>query len=301
MVHRRESMANRVIGVIGGSGLYDLPGLAEVAEVAVETPFGPPSDRLVTGRLGDTRMVFLPRHGRGHRVLPHEVNARANLFALKTLGVEWLLSISAVGSMREEIRPGDLVVVDQFLDRTNGRPSTFFGDGVVAHVGFADPVSPVLSDVVYRAASAAAAADGGRSTVHRGGTYVCINGPQFSTRAESESYRALGVSVIGMTAMPEAKLAREAEISYATLALATDYDCWHASEEAVTVEAVLAIVKHNAALARDVVRRTAELVPATRDCPAASALAGAVMTDPQLVSAETRRRLEPILGKYLPC
>jgi 5'-methylthioadenosine phosphorylase len=296
-------MANRAIGVIGGSGLYDLPGLEGVEEIAVETPFGAPSDRLICGRLGDQRLVFLARHGRGHRLLPHEVNSRANIYALKTLGVDWLLAVSAVGSMREDIRPGDLVVVDQYLDRTSGRPSTFFGDGIAAHVAFADPVSAVLADVVHRSACAALEAAGGasRGRVHRGGSYVCINGPQFSTRAESLAYRALGVAVIGMTAMPEAKLAREAEMSYATLALATDYDCWHDSEEAVTVDAVVAIVQQNAALARDVVARMVAAIPAERSCPTARALDGAIMTAPSAIGADVRRRLAPILGRVLGC
>jgi 5'-methylthioadenosine phosphorylase len=294
-------MANRVIGVIGGSGIYDLPGLAEVDEVAVETPFGAPSDRFVTGTLGDARLVFLARHGRGHRVLPHEVNSRANLFAMKQLGVEWLIALSAVGSMREDIRPGDLVVVDQYIDRTTGRPATFFGDGIAAHVAFADPVSGQLAGILGQAASDRVSARRQDERVHQGGTYVCINGPQFSTRAESLSYRALGVSVVGMTALPEAKLAREAEISYATLALATDYDCWHDSEEAVTVEAVVATMSKNAELAREVVARAVELIPAERTCTAKSALDGAIMTAPEAVSSELRRRLAPIIGKYLPC
>lgn len=287
------------VGVIGGSGLYDLPGLEGVVEVAVDTPFGAPSARPRRGKLGDVDVVFLARHGAGHRHLPHEINARANLFALKSLGVEWLISISAVGSMREEIRPGDLVVVDQFIDRTHGRPSTFFGDGIAAHVPFGDPVSAQLAEVVAGAAEAAVSAGAGTGLVHRGGTYVCINGPQFSTRAESLSYRQLGVSVIGMTAMPEAKLAREAEISYACLALATDYDCWHSSEEDVTVDQVVATVRKNVALARETVRRAVTQIPRERTCPARRALDGAIMTTD--VPADVRRRLEPITGRVLPC
>ena len=292
-------MGNRVIGVIGGSGIYDLDGLRDLEELTVDTPFGAPSDRLLRGRLGDATVIFLSRHGRGHRMHPHEVPYRANLFALKTLGVDWVISLSAVGSMRVDIRPGDLVVVDQYIDRTWGRPSTFFGDGIVAHVSFGDPVSPVLSDILYQAAVERSRAGGGDERVHRGGTYVCINGPQFSTRAESHMYRKFGVDVIGMTAMPEAKLAREAEMSYATLALSTDYDCWHESEEEVTVEAVVAIMKKNARLAREVVALAVERIPDSHQCIAASALKGAIMTDPAQVPAATRQRLAPLIGRYL--
>jgi 5'-methylthioadenosine phosphorylase len=290
---------NRVIGVIGGSGIYELEGLREVEELAVKTPFGAPSDKLVRGKLGDDTLVFLSRHGRGHRILPHEINYRANLFALKSLGVEWLISLSAVGSMRVDIRPGDLVVVDQYIDRTWGRPSTFFGDGIVAHVSFGDPVSPVLGEALHAAAVERVAAGGGGERVHRGGTYLCINGPQFSTRAESNLYRKWGVDVIGMTAITEAKLAREAEISHAVLALSTDYDCWHESEEEVTVEQVVAIVKKNSKLAREVVAATIERIPAVHDCIAARALAGAIMTDKAAIPAAARKSLAPLLAKYL--
>ena len=293
-------MGNRVIGVIGGSGIYDLDGLRDVEEVRVDTPFGSPSDALVRGRLGDAQVVFLSRHGRGHTVLPHEVNYRANVFAMKTLGVEWLLSLSAVGSMRVDIRPGDLVVVDQYFDRTDGRASTFFGEGIAAHVSFGDPVSPVLAGLLHEAAVDRVKAGGGGERVHRGGTYMVINGPQFSTCAESNIYRKLGVDVIGMTALPEAKLAREAEMSYATLALSTDYDCWHEGEEEVSVEAVVAIVRKNAALARQIVGQVVDRIPAVHDCIAARALENAVMTDRSKIPAETRKRLAPILGKYLP-
>jgi len=292
-------MGNRVIGIIGGSGIYDLDGLRDLEEIAVDTPFGAPSDRLRRGRLGDAVVVFLSRHGRGHRLHPHEVNYRANLFALKTLGVEWIISLSAVGSMRVDIRPGDLVVVDQYIDRTHGRPSTFFGDGIVAHVSFGDPVSPVLADILHQAATERVAAGGGGERVHRGGTYVCINGPQFSTRAESHMYRKLGVDVIGMTALPEAKLAREGEMSYATLALSTDYDCWHESEEEVSVEAVVATMKKNARLAREVVALAVERIPERHECIATNALRGAIMTDPAHIPAEIRGRLEPIVGRHL--
>lgn len=292
-------MSEAIIGVIGGSGIYGIDGLEGVEEVAIETPFGAPSGPYLTGTLGGARMVFLPRHGQGHRVLPHEINYRANIFGMKTLGVEWIVSLSAVGSMREDIRPGDMVIVDQFFDRTNGRASTFFGDGIAAHVSFGDPVSPVLADVLYRAASAVAEADSEGFTVHRGGTYIVMNGPQFSTRAESNIYRGWGVDVIGMTNMPEAKLAREAEISYATVALATDYDCWHEGEEDVSVEAVIAVLTKNAARAREVVKHAAGLIPAEHTCIAATALKDAIITQPEAISPEDAERLAPIIGRYI--
>ncbi|HUS65238.1 MAG TPA: S-methyl-5'-thioadenosine phosphorylase [Kofleriaceae bacterium] len=292
-------MANRVLGVIGGSGIYDLDGLRDVEELSIETPFGAPSGPLVRGRLGDTTMVFLSRHGRGHRLLPQEINYRANIFALKTLGVDWIVAVSAVGSMRVDIRPGDLVVVDQYFDRTHGRASTFFGDGVVGHVSFGEPTSPVLSEILEAAARETVAAAGGGERVHRGGTLLVISGPQFSTRAESNIYRKWGVDVIGMTALPEAKLAREAEISYVTLALSTDYDCWHDSEDEVTAEAVVAIMRKNAQLARAAIALVAERLPAQHACIASRALAGAIMTDRAAIPAATAKRLDPLIGKYL--
>jgi 5'-methylthioadenosine phosphorylase len=290
-------MPERIIGVIGGSGIYDLEAVMGIEEIAVDTPFGPPSDTYVTGKLGDARLVFLARHGRGHRLLPHEINYRANIYGMKTLGVQWIISLSAVGSMREDIRPGDMVVVDQFFDRTIGRASTFFGEGIAAHVPLGDPVSPILAGALHDAAREVA--QGQDFTVHRGGTYMVMNGPQFSTRAESMIYRTWGVDVIGMTNMPEAKLAREAEISYATLALCTDYDCWHADEEDVSVEAVIAVVKKNAERARRIVAAAAARVPAEHDCIAASALKNAIMTEPALIPQDTRRKLAPIIGKYI--
>lgn len=292
-------MGNRVIGVIGGSGLYDLEGLRDVEEIAVETPFGDPSDVYVRGRLGDAELVFLSRHGRGHRLLPQEINYAANIFGMKKLGVEWLISVSAVGSMRIDIRPGDIVVVDQYIDRTHGRRSTFFGDGLVAHVSFGDPVSPVLADALYKAGSAVIRDGGGDERIHKGGTLLVISGPQFSTRAESNMYRKLGVDVIGMTAMPEAKLAREAEISYATLALSTDYDCWHDEEDDVSAGAVMETVRRNAQLAKDVIARVVAEIPDVHDCIAARALEGALVTSRELVPEETVRRLEPLVGRYL--
>lgn len=287
-------MARTTVGVIGGTGLYEIDGLENVEERRVETPFGAPSDALICGDLGDVRMVFLPRHGRGHRLLPTEIPFLANLWAMKSTGVEWIFSISAVGSLREELAPGHLVVVDQFLDRTRFRvPSTFFGDGIVAHVSFGDPISVPLADAL----EAAARAEG--ATVRRGGTYVCMEGPAFSTRAESQMYRAYGGTVIGMTNVPEAKLAREAEIAYATLALVTDYDSWRESEAAVGTEEILATLKANSEMAKRVVARAAPQVPHEPDPAAHDALAGAILTQPDLIPSARREELAPIIGRYL--
>ncbi len=286
-------MTEPTLGVIGGSGLYELPGLAAVERVRVETPFGDPSDELVVCRLGGTRLVFLPRHGRGHRLLPSELPFRANLWALKHLGCEWIVAVSAVGSLREEIAPGHVVVPDQFIDRTHGRASTFFGRGIVAHVQFADPVCPVLSRALVEAARAEGA------TVHAGGTYVCMEGPQFSTRAESHLYRSWGAHVIGMTNLQEAKLAREAEICLATLALSTDYDCWNTAHGDVEIEAVLAVIAANVDLARRTIARLAGRLPERRGCPCPEALRGAIVTDRAAIPAAVRRDLAPILGRYL--
>ena len=281
-----------VLGIIGGSGLYDLPGLSGVRREKVSTPFGEPSDAVVVGRLGDQEIAFLARHGAGHRFSPSEVPYRANLHALKQLGVTRVISVSAVGSMKEEIAPGHLVLPRQYVDRTEGRPRTFFGDGVVAHVAFADPVCPTLHEHLRGACFAAGA------TVHAGGTYLCIEGPQFSTRAESELYRSWQIDVIGMTALPEARLAREAELCYATLALATDYDCWHAGHDAVTVAQVIETMQKNVALAREVVRNAAlglgRLGP--RNCACAHALDSAVMTAPVQISPLARTRVALLLG-----
>ncbi|HJL40483.1 MAG TPA: S-methyl-5'-thioadenosine phosphorylase [Myxococcales bacterium LLY-WYZ-16_1] len=280
------------IAVIGGSGLYEMEGLTDIEEVRVETPFGDPSDAFITGTLGDERMVFLPRHGRGHRLLPHEINFRANLWGLKKLGVARVISVSAVGSMKEEIEPGHLVFVDQFIDRTRQRPTSFFGDGVVVHVPMADPVSPPLRQALQDAAEGAA-------TFHRGGTYLCMEGPQFSTRAESFLYRSWGVSVIGMTNMPEAKLAREAEMAYATIALATDYDCWHEEEESVSVDSVLQILRANVEKAQAVIRNYV-LGPREPLCPMSSrAVRSSLMTPKDRIPPERRRALAPILDPVL--
>jgi len=281
-----------LLRIIGGSGLYDLPGLSDVRREKVRTPFGEPSDAVVVGRLGEQEVGFLARHGAGHRLSPSEVNSRANLHALKQLGVERVISVSAVGSMKEEIAPSHLALPTQYIDRTVARPRTFFEGGIVAHVAFAEPVCAQLHRHLQGACFAAGA------TVHAGGTYICIEGPQFSTRAESELYRSWKVDVIGMTAMPEARLAREAELCYATLALATDYDCWREGHEAVTAAEVVATLQRNVALAREVVRNAAlalgRLGP--RSCPCAHALDMAVMTAPAQISPQARARVALLLG-----
>lgn len=281
------------LGVIGGSGLYDLPGIEPIERVRLTTPFGDPSDEFVRARLGGVEVVFLPRHGRGHRILPGELNFRANVFGMKQLGVEWLLSVGAVGSLRERIAPGHVVVPDQFIDRTAGRASTFFGGGIVAHVSLADPVCAEFAGIVAEAAGAA----GG--TVHRGGTYICMEGPQFSTRAESRLYRHWGADVIGMTNWQEAKLAREAEICFASLALCTDYDCWNAEAGDVAIEEVLRILAKNVDLARRAVAGVAAGLPEERACACARALDHAIITDPASIPAERRAALAPIVGRAL--
>ncbi|MBI4577752.1 MAG: S-methyl-5'-thioadenosine phosphorylase [Planctomycetes bacterium] len=282
-----------VLGIIGGSGLYEMEGLEEVEERWVGTPWGAPSDAIVTGRLGGVRLAFLPRHGRGHRVAPSELNVLANIHALRQLGACWVISVSAVGSMREGICPGDMVVPDQLVDRTRARPSSFFGEGCVAHVAFADPYCPRLRRSVVEAAGRSGA------TVHDGGTYVCIEGPQFSTRAESRLYRQWGADVIGMTALPEARLAREAELCYATLALSTDYDCWHEGEPDVSVEGVVAVIRRNVEASRRIIREVVGALPA-RDCPCGRALEHAIMTSPDRIPPATRERLALLVDRYLP-
>ena len=281
------------IGVIGGSGLYDMAGLTDREEVPVSTPFGEPSAPFVIGSLAGRRVAFLARHGVGHRILPSELNFRANIYALKTLGVEWIVSASAVGSLKEEYRPLDIVIPDQFLDRTRGRIGTFFGDGLVAHIPFAHPICAGFAKV----AGDACAASGART--HIGGTYVCMEGPQFSTLAESRLYRSWGMDVIGMTNLQEAKLAREAEMCYVTLALVTDYDCWHPDHDHVTVEMIVQNLMHNAETAQRVVKALVERLPADRTCGCATALASAIITRPEAVPAATRQKLAPIVGKYL--
>jgi len=280
------------IGVIGGSGLYELEGLENVRTEKVNTPFGDPSDELVTGALGNVEMVFLPRHGRGHRILPTELPFRANIWAMKKMGVERIISVSAVGSLKEQIEPGHAVIVDQFIDRTRGtRESTFFGNGCVAHITFADPTCRYLGDMLFEAARAIG------WTAHKGGAYICMEGPQFSTRAESRLYRLWGAEVIGMTNLQEAKLAREAEICYATLALATDYDCWH--EEDVTIEQVMATMASNIEKSKAAIKAVIPKIKAGRDCPCATAMQHGVITNPAAIPDETRQKLDLIIGKYL--
>jgi 5'-methylthioadenosine phosphorylase len=286
-------VTNGRLGIIGGSGLYDLPDLQVHDRLSIETPFGQPSDRITVGRLGATEIAFLPRHGAGHSLTPTELPYRANIYALKQLGVTHLLTVSAVGSLKEELPPMTIVLPDQVVDRTVARPRTFFEGGAVAHVGLADPYCPCLSGAVARAATTS-----GISIVE-GGTYLCIEGPQFSTRAESNLYRTWGASVIGMTAMPEARLAREAELCYTTIALVTDYDVWHETEEPVTVEMVIANLRANTVSARSIVRALAEQDLPERRCSCPDALRNAISTTPEAIAPETRRRLGVIAERYL--
>ncbi len=283
------------IGILGGTGLYEMEGLDGVREVKLETPFGEPSDPYVVGRLDGRSVAFLSRHGRGHRLLPAEINYRANIYGFKKLGVKILISVNSVGSLREEIRPRDFVLADQFVDRTRRRPGTFFGEGLVAHIGFADPACPALSRALYEAAA------GLGITSHLGGTYVCIEGPAFSTRAESRIYRSWGCDVVGMTAATEARLSREAELCYATMNLVTDYDVWREGEEAVSVELIMGNMAHNIANAKAVVRRAVAGLGATADaaCGCRKALENTIVTRPELIPSETRVRLRLLVGKYL--
>ena len=282
-----------ILGVIGGSGLYEMEGMRNVRKVAVRTPFGAPSDAITVGEIEGRTLAFLPRHGRGHRLSPSQINYRANVYAMKKIGAGAILSISAVGSMKERIRPGDIVVVDQFYDLTKFRPNTFFSDGVTGHISFADPVCPDLAGAVYAAARKVV------KRVHRGGTYLCMEGPAFSTRAESEIHRKWGVDVIGMTNMPEAKLAREAEICYATLALATDYDCWHAVKEDVSVEAILDVLRRNVENSKRIVLEVARRLPLPGGCRCGEALGYALITDRKRIPPSARKRLSLLIGKYL--
>ena len=284
------------IGVIGGSGLYQMAALTDVEEIRLSTPFGDPSDAFFVGTLSGVRVAFLPRHGRGHTLLPTEIPFRANIYAMKLLGVERIISASAVGSLREELRPMDIVFPDQFFDRTRHRASTFFGGGVVAHVTFADPVCRDLVDTLEQAARANLRG----LDIHRGGTYICMEGPAFSTRAESEVYRKLGMSVIGMTNLQEAKLAREAEICYATIALVTDYDCWHPDHDSVTVEMVIEYLNRNAANARELIASAvAQLAGKERSCKCGDSLRHAIITSPDRITPEAKERLKAIIGKYI--
>jgi 5'-methylthioadenosine phosphorylase len=286
-------MHNAQIGIIGGSGLYDMAEVTDRQEVPVRTPFGDPSGPYVLGTLRGKRVAFLARHGAGHRFAPSELNFRANIFGFKTLGVEFILSASAVGSLKEEYKPLDIVVPDQFFDRTKGRVSTFFGNGLVAHVGFAHPFCKPLSEIAFDSGRRAGA------TVHKGGTYVCMEGPQFSTLAESRLYRSWGMDIIGMTNLQEAKLAREAEICYSTLALVTDYDCWHPDHDAVTVDMIIANLTQNARTAQQIIAGAVERLPFARTCECASALKYALITRPDAIPETVKRDLAPIVGKYL--
>lgn len=286
-------MPQAEVGIIGGSGLYSMPGLSDVREVPQNTPFGEPSDPYVLGTLEGKKVAFLARHGRGHRILPSELNFRANIYGFKQLGVERIVSVSAVGSLKEEHKPLDFVIPDQFFDRTRHRVDTFFGDGIVAHIAFADPICPELAAAVEGACKKAGV------TGKHGGTYLCMEGPQFSTKAESNVYRSWGMDVIGMTNLQEAKLAREAEICYVTVAMVTDYDCWHPHHDSVTVDQIVAVLQKNAENACKVVRETVAAMPAGRGCKCGSALAHAILTDRDKIPAATRQKLRLILNKYI--
>ena len=290
---RGAAKSGAAIGIIGGSGLYAMSGMEGAREVRLKTPFGEPSDAFMVGTLEGQRVAFLARHGRGHRISPSEINYRANIYAMKTLGVEQILSVSAVGSLREEMRPLEFAIVDQFFDRTRGRIATFFGDGLVAHVGFDRPTCSRLSAAAFNACERSGVA------AHKSGTYVCMEGPQFSTLAESQAYRKMGFDVIGMTNLTEAKLAREAEICYACIAMITDYDCWHPQHDSVTVPDIINNLNKNAASVQRVLRETLRSLGAARECKCASALAHAMLTDRKMIPAATKRRLGPIIAKYL--
>jgi 5'-methylthioadenosine phosphorylase len=291
MPHNMDIMNEPAIGVIGGSGLYEMEGIGEISELSVKTPFGDPSDKIISGRIAGRKVCFLPRHGIGHRLLPHEINHRANIWALRSLGVRWLVSVTAVGSLREELKPREIVVPDQLIDRTGtAAKHTFFGNGIAAHVGFADPYCDELRQILLKAARGIAPG------THDGGTYLCMNGPAFSTRAEAAMHRMMGADLIGMTNAPEARLAREAEISAAALALVTDYDCWKDDEEAVEVDAVVANLQATGTLAKRIVREVITLIPKTPTSPAHRALAAAIFTPRESWPAETAMNLAPILG-----
>ena len=285
-------MQQAEIGIIGGSGLYAMPGLTNPHQIEVDTPFGAPSDAFVAGELEGRQVVFLARHGRGHRLMPTELNFRANIFAMKKLGVERIISVSAVGSLKLEHKPTEFVIPDQFIDRTSQRPSTFFGEGIVGHVSFGDPICATVAKAIQHGAESAGV------VAKQGGVYVCMEGPQFSTRAESNLYRSWGADVIGMTNLQEAKLAREAEICYATMAMVTDYDCWHDGHESVTVEQVVAVLHQNSANAATAVRAAVAAMPRERSCPCVTALKYAILTSPEAIPAATRSKLHLLLGKY---
>lgn len=281
------------IGIIGGSGLYELEGLLNLEELRIDTPFGAPSDSFMAGQLDAVETVFMPRHGRGHRLLPHEIPFRANIWGMKQLGVTHLISVSAVGSLREEIKPGDMVFPDQFIDRTHRRASTFFGEGAIAHIQFADPVCPMVLETLSSGAAELGIVH------HRGGTYICMEGPAFSTRAESHLYRSWGGAVIGMTNLTEAKLAREAEICFATIALATDFDCWHETEEDVSVEGILAVMASNVATTKKLIGRIIGNLEPGMECPCHHALQDALLTPPGNIPLKVQSDLQPIIGRYV--
>jgi len=286
-------MSQKIVGIIGGSGLYEMEGLEEVQKINLKTPFGEPSDAFLIGLLEGVKVVFLPRHGIGHRIQPSSLNFRANIYGMKKLGVQWIIGVSAVGSMKESIHPGDMVIPNQFIDLTKGRPNTFFSDGIVCHISFADPICPVLSQILFQGGKEIGA------NVHNGGIYLCIEGPQFSTRAESRLYRTWGVDVIGMTNLPEAKLAREAEICYATIAFATDYDCWHQEAEDVSIGDVLKILAQSTKTAKSVIRYAIRNLPEKRDCICSTALKNALITGKKFIPDRVKIDLEPIIGKYI--
>jgi 5'-methylthioadenosine phosphorylase len=286
-------MSEKMVGVIGGSGLYEMEGLEEVQTISLTTPFGEPSDSFVVGCLEGVKIAFLPRHGKGHRISPSSLNFRANIYAMKLLGVQWIIGVSAVGSMKESLHPGDMVIPNQYIDRTIHRQNTFFSDGIVCHIGFAEPVCPVLSQILFQAGKKVGA------TVQKGGTYLCIEGPQFSTRAESKLYRTWGVDIIGMTNLPEAKLAREAEICYATIAFVTDYDCWYDEAGDVSVGEILRILAQSSKTAKSAIRYAVTDLPEKRECICATALEYALITTKKYIPEKTKKDLEPIIGKYL--
>jgi len=286
-------MPQAKIGVIGGTGLYDIEGLTDIEEVDINTPFGKPSDAITIGKLGGVKVAFLPRHGRGHRISPTELPVRANIYALKSLGVEWLIAISSAGSFKQEIKPGDLVIPDQIIDRTRSRVNSFFGEGIVVHIPFAEPFCPTLCQVLYESAKEAGA------SVHQGGTYVAMEGPAFSTRAESRLYRSWGADIIGMTALPEAKLAREAEICYAIIGCVTDYDSWMERSEPVTIGVVLNVQRQNIDTAKKIIKLAVSRIPEERNCGCATALETAIVTNPELIPAEQKKKLNRLIGKYM--
>lgn len=288
-----QSNAAAEIGVIGGSGLYSMSGLSNAREIRVKTPFGDPSDAIVIGALEGKRVAFLARHGRGHRILPTELNFRANIYAMKMLGVQRIISVSAVGSLQEDLHPGEFLIPDQFFDRTKGRVSTFFGNGIVAHVTFDKPTCPQLSGVLTTACRSL------KVPVHEKGTYICMEGPQFSTLAEALYHRAMKFDVIGMTNVTEAKLAREAEICYSTIAMITDYDCWHPEHDSVTVATIIATLNQNATNAQNVLREAIKILPGERSCKCGDALKHAIITDPKVVPAKTKKNLAAIIGRYI--